>query len=66
MKTVTPRGGPRENSGRHPRIEGKVASTTKSIRVTDGELWAWKRAAKGKPLHEWMRDTLNSAAGFRP
>ena len=66
MKTVTPRGGYRENSGRKPRVKGEVSTGTKSIRHTDAELYAWLRAAKGKPLHEWMRDTLNTAARFRP
>lgn len=66
-RTVTPRGGFRENAGRKPRVKGKVSSRTITLRLTAAEEAAWEKAAEqaSKPLHEWARDTLNFVASFQ-
>lgn len=58
-----PSGGKREGAGRPPKGPHAFA-TQYPIRCSYAEHDAWKRAAKkdGKPLSDWVRETLNQAS----
>jgi predicted HicB family RNase H-like nuclease len=60
---LMPSGGQREGAGRHPKGD-KAFPAQYIFRCDHAERAAWEKAAKkdGKPLSDWVRDTLNQAA----
>lgn len=58
-----PSGGRRSGAGRPPKGTTAFAEQY-PIRCNHAERAAWERAAKkdGKPLSDWVRETLNQAA----
>ena len=56
-------GGKREGAGRPPK-GSKAFPALYVVRCFHSEREAWKRAATkdGKPLSDWVRDTLNDAS----
>ena len=66
MELTMPRGGARPGSGRPRKFGRAKLSEPTLIHGTLEMKAAWKRAATaaGKPTSDWIRDTLNAAAGI--
>lgn len=66
MQMTMPRGGKRPGAGRPPKFGQALLSTPTLINSTRDMKAAWKRAAAAadRELPDWIRDTLNKAAGF--
>lgn len=60
MEMVAPRGGAREGAGRKKEFDGTYPLKYKDA---DRKRWERKAAQAEKDLSEWIRDTLNAAAG---